>query len=118
MPVNIRDKFNRSPLWHSAANDQPSMVRMLINSFNADVESRDGGHGDRDLNGATPLYAAAQFGARDAALELLRLGADVDGLRSGDGSAPIVAAVVAGHKRVVEVLVRSGASKFVVEKSG
>ncbi|MGW2282774.1 ankyrin repeat domain-containing protein [Streptomyces sp. NPDC001770] len=73
-----------------------------------------------DTDGTTPLYTAAVQGDPEAAVILLRAGADPDTESGGLGSegTPLCAAACWGHADVVRVLLAAGADPRLREDHG
>lgn len=58
--------------------------------------------------GSTPLHVACIYGKKDAAEILIRSGADLNALDSGEGN-PLYYAICMDHRDLAELLIRSGA---------
>lgn len=100
--VNARDSEGFTALHAAAENNQEGAIDVLI-AAGADVNARGGGG-----KGKTPLYLASASGSLEAALALLRNGADVHELASYRRTALHVAAK-RGHTDIVNALLDAGA---------
>jgi hypothetical protein len=135
--VNVRDSEGRTALHHAATNGSLECIRALLNAgaepnstalcgltplhgaiyfdncsdveqtvpllldHGADLEAR-------NMNGWTPMYAAAESGSYEAVAVLIKYGADVNALDS-TGLPPIYAAMIQRHDDVVHLLCQNGA---------
>jgi len=89
------------PALHAAATEDSALVRILL---------RRGAQVDREFEGVTPLYLAAQGGDVEAVRMLLARGADPNRL-SQAGVSPLRAAADNRHNAVIAILKRAGARK-------
>ncbi|MBL7185843.1 MAG: ankyrin repeat domain-containing protein [Phycisphaerae bacterium] len=91
--------YGGTPLAEAIREGQPLMIEILLY-----------GAGDTSTGGRTPLHAAALFGNREKAEQLIAEGANVNARDDRIGFTPLHWAVrPGGHKDVVELLVKKGA---------
>ena len=110
LDANSRDSIGRTPLFWAAARAQAETVRLLIHEYGVDPSARDN-------LGRTPLSWAAANTARGTIgvweiLDTMRVfldSSDVDpDSEDAIGRTPLAWAVHAGHKPVVELLLKTG----------
>ncbi|OCL00089.1 putative kinesin [Cenococcum geophilum 1.58] len=108
--VNARDQFGWTPLSRAAGGGHEAVVKLLLETGKANVDSKD------NDSGRTPLSRAAEGGHEAVVGLLLETGkVDVD---SGDnnGQTPLSRAAEGGHEAVVKLLLETG--KVDVDPSG
>ena len=72
----IKENGGNSPAWLAARFDRPHVLSALITARPMWLDMP-------NKQGHTPMYAAAAFGAREAAAVLLRAGADISSVGNG-----------------------------------
>lgn len=99
--AHVIDKLNNTPLQYAVMNGDAATIRVIARAARAGLNHA--GHT------GTALGIAAQGGDITAARELLDSGADID--QPDDmGATPLMSAVHAGHKQMVEFLIARGAN--------
>ena len=133
--VGIADDFGRTPLSLAAGMGTEIVVRALLESGKAEVESKDksgrtpllwaakNGHNtvvkllletgkvdieSKDNSGRTPLFWAAQIGHELVVKLLLEIGEVNVNTKDNDGYSPLLLPVAMGHKTVVKLLIEIG----------
>jgi serine/threonine-protein phosphatase 6 regulatory ankyrin repeat subunit C len=102
--VVLPDSFGEPPLCTAASTASTAMVSLLVNR-GSDVNERS------EFDGGTALHRAAKAGNTTMITHLLKLGAELDA-PDARGRTPLSAAVAAGQRDAVLLLVDSGASPW------
>jgi ankyrin repeat protein len=99
--VNKKDKTkHRTPLTWAARNGQEAVVKLLIGTSKADLQTR-------DFQGSTPLLLAADYG-HDTVVKLLLETKKVDpDCKNNDNRTPLFLAACNGHDDVVKLLIQT-----------
>jgi ankyrin repeat protein len=103
-----------SPLSESIKYHSPEATSLLLQCEISDPEAR------RAWLGGAFLYASAA-GHRDAILQLLRAGADINILQDWGnykGATPLIVAIFNGEVKTAQLLVRQGARQDIAEDRG
>ncbi|KAL9062687.1 MAG: hypothetical protein Q9157_008713, partial [Trypethelium eluteriae] len=96
------DEYGRTPLSWAAEWGHEAVVRMLLETGKADIESK-------DKFGQTPLSWAAERGQEAVVRVLLKTGkADIESKDKEYGRTPLSRAAERGHEAVVRVLLETG----------
>lgn len=94
---NLKDIFNKSPLWYSASNGHVDIVRLLLGRPEAILNSRD------SISGFTALFTAARGGHQNIAELLLEAGANPN-ILGNDGRTLLEIAKSEGLRKIVKRL--------------
>jgi uncharacterized protein len=118
--VNAKEQWGgQSALMWAAAQQQPAMVKLLI-QHKADVNARsvvrdwqrritaEGRPKDMNRGGLTPLLFASREGCIECARELVKAGADIN-LADPDGTTPLVLALMNMRFDLASYLIQAGA---------
>jgi ankyrin repeat protein len=103
--INSRDSLGRTALHMAVEQNQPEMVRMLLNDYKYQESA------DPNITthaGETPLFRAIALGRLELAQILLEKKADPN-LRNASGFSPLQKAVHLGQTEGVALLIRQGA---------
>jgi ankyrin repeat protein len=101
--VDSKDKdYGQTPLSLAAENGHEAVVRLLVDTGKADIDSKSN-------SGRTPLSLAAQRGHEAVVRLLVDTGkADIDSKDTEYGQTPLSLAAQGGHEAVVRLLVDTG----------
>jgi ankyrin repeat protein len=108
---DIPDQTLRTPLSHAASANAIGAARLILNSGNVNVNSKD------DL-GRTPLFYAASIGAIDFVKLLLDIGKARLDTPDCFGRTPLSSAVRKGRTAMVKFLVETGADADARDEEG
>lgn len=100
VPVNSRDRTNKTPLIVAAGKGHTELARLLL--------KRGAAVDDADNNGESALIHAARTGRKELVELLVSAGAEVN-RKSAAGETPLTAAARGGHTAVVALLLDNGA---------
>jgi ankyrin repeat domain-containing protein 50 len=101
-----RDRYGQTPLSLAAEYGHEAVVKLLLETAEAEVDSKD------DTFGRTPLLWAAAYGHEAVVKLLLETGkAEVDSKDDIHGRAPLSWAAEYGHEAVVKLLLATGEAK-------
>jgi len=103
--VHARDQDMSTPLHWAAWKGHPTIIHTLIDS-GADIHA----HNENSHWGTTPLHAAAHGNRKDAAVALLRRGADPNILKSNGTGTPLQETAVHNANAVAKILRSAGAT--------
>ena len=98
-----------SALHTAASNDHVAVMRCLL------ANGMDNAVNERNRNGETPLYVAANNGSEEAVRFLISEGAKVDIMSDFRQGTPLMAAAFGGHIDVVKVLVEDGQANVLIK---
>lgn len=109
--TEIRDRDNRTVLFHVVIDGQAKIARILLDA-GADVRLK-------DSYGKTPLHYAASENRKELAEELIKYDAEIDA-QDLDGNTPLSDAVFYsdGSGDLIKLLLKHGADKDVLNFSG
>jgi ankyrin repeat protein len=100
--IDSKDDFDRTPLSWAAERGHEAVVRLLVDTGKADIDSKNSEHGQ------TPLSWAALRGHEAVVRLLVDTGkADIDS-KDNSGRTPLSWAAREGHEAVVRLLVDTG----------
>jgi hypothetical protein len=109
---DLKDTFNRTPLWYAAQNGHEDIVKLLL-AAGADVNAPAASYGE-----GTALQSAAVEGHLEIVEKLLAAGADVNAAAgSVYGLTALQEAVVGDHQEIVEKLLAAGAGANAAAKA-
>ena len=97
-------------LHEAAANNKASVVKILLNNKNIDINLP-------NVLGLTPLTHAAKFGHIEIVKILLDAGADID-IRDYRGNTPLIEAIKRGYVYLVKLFIEYGADVNYEDRSG
>ena len=101
LDATVTDDFGRTPLSLAAEIGNEIVVRALLESDKAEVDSR-------DTSGCTPLWWAAAYGHKAVVKLLFETGkVDIES-KDKDGQTPLSLAARNGHEAVVKLLFETG----------
>ncbi|KAL4630434.1 ankyrin repeat and EF-hand domain-containing protein 1 [Arapaima gigas] len=109
VPVDIKDRFFRTPLMTACACGNYEVAKFLLN-LGADVNAC-------DQYNWTPLHHACHVGQMDVVDLLVRAGANVDA-KALNGATPLMRAIASCRYSCVEYLLRAGANVQAENKQG
>ena len=109
-PVDVVDNEGYSVLLVAAVSGNAEMIRELVSTPGCDINAADRSH-------MTPLHKVAQYGKTEAALELIRHGAE-KALVSYELGTPLHVAAVFGYVSTVKAMLRAGCPVDVVTSDG
>lgn len=107
--LNKQDKFQRTPLFNAVYVNKIELVKYLL-SKRANISTP-------DVNGDTPLHAAASEGLKPVVEYLIQKGALIY-TQNKKGETPLYKAVSMGELEVVTYLIAKGAGVDVKDKKG
>ena len=110
MDVTATDAQGHTALHMAAFNGHSEIIRLLLKA-GSKVDERDG-------EGKTPLMHASSGDFPDAVKTLLEAKAEVDLIDSGEGFTALMTAAALGEKEIVEILLKHGAKKELVDIDG
>ena len=108
--VTTTDAQGHTALHMAAYNGHSDIIRVLLKA-GCEVDRR-------DAEGKTPLMHASSGDFADAAQTLLDADAGIDLVDSGEGFTALMTAAALGEKEVVELLLKRGANKDLVDIDG
>tara|TARA_R110002049_G_scaffold46487_1_gene135149 strand:- start:99960 stop:100619 length:660 start_codon:yes stop_codon:yes gene_type:complete len=108
--VSVTDAQGHTALHMAAYNGHSEVVEMLLKA-GGDVNCR-------DAEGKTPLMHASSGDFAPAVKTLLDADAGIDLVDSGEGFTALMTAAALGEKEVVELLLKRGANKDLVDVDG
>lgn len=114
---NMVGNGTRSALFDAAVHGHARVVQVLLQA-GAHVEAATlGNRGSSEVEGVTPLIAAAEGGHLDVVHLLVDAGADVN-RSDASGFTALMGAARLGHSKIVKFLLERGACPDVVDASG
>jgi len=109
MPIDFRDKYNKTPLMVACAHGRSDIVKFLLER-GAEVNAFDNFHW-------TALHHASHSGQEGLVKVLLDAGANIDA-QSVNGGTPLMRAIETSQKEIVKLLLERGAKVTLENKHG
>jgi ankyrin repeat protein len=103
--IDIKDSWGRTPLSWAAMNGHEAVVRLLLETGQVDINSRNN-------SGWTPLFWAAVNGHEAVVRLLLDTGKAEINSRDNDGRTPLSRAAVNRNEAVIRLLLDTGKAKI------
>ena len=109
-PVDVVDNEGYSVLLVAAVSGNAEMIREIVSTPGCDINTADRSH-------MTPLHKVARYGKTEAALELIKHGAE-KAIVAGAAGTPLHQAAVGGHVSTVKAMLEAGCPVDVVDRNG